>query len=90
MYCKMCCLLESICPRIAHLLDIKLFFSIGVKEKKRYIPMYDVALELGDSMSLDPPVIHAVSGCDSPSLFCGVGKKWRLTTMEETLQCLKE
>ena len=72
----------AICPRIVYLLGIKLFFKTGVKDKKRIIPMHDVASDLGESMSLALPVIHALSGCDSTSSFHGQGKKRWLTAME--------
>ena len=71
----------AICPRIVYLLGIKLFFKTGVKDKKRIIPMHD-ASDLGESMSLALPVIHALSGCDSTSSFDGQGKKRWLTAME--------
>ena len=46
----------SICPRTMLLVDIKeLYFKTGVKNKKHFIPMHAVSLEIGYSISL----VHA-------------------------------
>ena len=73
----------AICPRMVHLLDIKLFFKTGLKEQKRIIPMHDIASELGERMPLALPVIHALSGCDSTSSFFNKGKKTWFATLEK-------
>lgn len=67
----------ALCPRNARLLNIKLFFRTGAKEKRV------VELRLGDNISQALPVIHALSGSDSTSSFYGVGKKRWFTTMEK-------
>jgi len=65
----------AICPRVSLQLGIKIFFKTGTRQQKRFIPMHDVALELGEKLSNSLPVIHALSGCDSTSAFYGMGKK---------------
>ena len=75
--------IAAICPRIVHLLGIKLFFKTGEREQERFIPMHDVASDLGVRMSMALPVIHALSGCDSTSSFYGQGKKRWLAAMEK-------
>ena len=61
----------AICRRIVLLLGIKLVFKTGVREHKKFIPMHDVASDLGERMPLALPAIHALSGCDSTSSFYG-------------------
>ena len=75
--------ITAISPRIVLLLGIKLFFKTGVREHKRFIPMHDVASDLGERMPLALPVIHALSGCDSTSSFYGQGQKRCLATIEK-------
>ena len=73
----------AICPRAMLLLDInELHFKTGVKNKKRFIPMHAVSSEIGHSMSLLLPVAHALTGCDSNSLFSGIGKRSMLNILK--------
>lgn len=69
---------EAMCPRYCILLGInELYFTTGVKQKKRFIPIHKVVEKNGHDMSLVLPVIHALSGCDSTSSFSGIGKlRW--------------
>ena len=65
------------------LLDIKeLYFKTGVKNKKRFIPMYAASSEIGHSTSLVLPVAHAVTGCDSNFAFSGIGKQSMLNILK--------
>ena len=62
----------AICPIVTLLLNIgELFFN----NKKQFIPMHKICSEIGNNMSLVLPVIHALSGCDSTSVFSGIRKK---------------
>ena len=73
----------AICPRAMLLLDIKeIYFKIGVKNKKRFIPMHAVSSEIGHSISLVLPVAHAPTGCDSNSAFSGIGKRSMLNILK--------
>ncbi len=74
----------AMCPRYCRLLGLReLYLKTGVRQKKRFIPMHDVANELGDSTSQMLPAIHAASGCDSTSAFFGIGKQRWLNLIEE-------
>lgn len=53
----------------------QLWFRTGVKDKLRHIPMHTVAAELGPEVCDALLGLHAVTGCDSNSSLCGIGKK---------------
>ena len=67
----------AMCPMYCKLLGLEeLFFKTGVKQKARYIPMHQVAVNLQQSgMCMALPALHAFSGCDSTSAFFGMGKR---------------
>ena len=66
----------AVCPRVTLLLNIgELFFKTGVNNKKRFIPMHKISSEIDHDMSLVSPVIHALTGCDSPDALFEIGKK---------------
>ena len=53
----------------------QLWFKTGVGKALRYVPMHEVASSLGPSICKLIPAFHAVTGCDSVSSLCGIGKK---------------
>ena len=53
----------------------ELWFRTGTKDKLRYIPMHQVARKLGPTLCSALPGFHALTGCDSTSALCGIGKK---------------
>ena len=40
----------------------------GVKDKKRFMSMHDVAESIGFEVSVILPILHAATGCDSTSV----------------------
>ena len=76
----------SMCPRAVHLLHLQqLFFKTGMKEKKRFIPMHDVAERIGSEVSVILPMLHAATGCDSTSAFASHGKSIALKAFYDDL-----
>ena len=69
----------TMCPKAVHLLNLQqLFFKTGVKDKKQFIPMHDVAERVGSEISQILPLLHAATGCDSTSAFASHGKNTSL------------
>ena len=95
----------SMCPKAVHLLNLQqLFFKTGVKDKKRFIPMHDIAERVRSEISQILPLLHAATGCDSTSAFASHGKTqhlkllmmisiipWKLDSLSEVtlLSCQK-
>ena len=54
------------------------------KDLVRYIPIHDIARELGSEICESLPAFHALTGCDSTSCLCGKGKPraWRIYRKE--------
>ena len=67
----------TMCPMYSKLLGLEeLFFKTGVKQRARYIPMHQVAVNLQQSgMCMALSALHAFSGCDSTSAFFGIEQK---------------
>ena len=66
----------AMCPLYFITLGLEEFyFKTGKEHKKRYIPIHSVVDELGNDVCMMLPIIHAASGSDSTSSFCGLGKK---------------
>ena len=53
----------------------ELWTGFGIRQRYRYIPVHDIVRELGPSKALALPVFHALTGCDTTSVFSGKGKK---------------
>ena len=79
----------AMCPRVCLLLGIKIFFKTGVRDYRRYIPMHTAASDLGETLAMALPVIHTLSGCDSTSAFCGVGKRRWVTVLSKNPSLLE-
>ena len=46
-----------------------------MRQRYRYIPVYDIVREFGPSKTLALPAFHALTACDTTSAFFGKGKK---------------
>ena len=46
-----------------------------MRQRYRYIPVYDIVRELGPFKASELPAFHALTGCDTNSAFFGKGKK---------------
>ena len=61
-------------------LGIELWFKTGVKDKARFVPLHELARNVGEDICQLLPGIHSLTGCDSTSGFFSVGKvrplKW--------------
>jgi hypothetical protein len=53
----------------------ELWIHFGVGKTERLIPVYELAVALGQRKCLAFPVFHATTGCDTESCFYGKGKK---------------
>ena len=53
----------------------ELWVAFGVGKHFRYIPIHDIANQLGADKTLALPLFHALTGCDTTSFFAGKGKK---------------
>ena len=61
---------------IHHYKNIKreLWLRTGVKDKSRFVPLHEIAINLGTKHCDILPVCHALSGCDTTSAFSRLGK----------------
>lgn len=57
----------------------QLWFRTGVKDKLMYVR--NLAAELGPQLCDTLPAFHALTGCDSNSSLCGIGKKKAFNTI---------
>jgi hypothetical protein len=53
----------------------ELWIAFGVGKHFRYIPAHEISRQLGPQKATALPMLHALSGCDVTSFFCGKGKK---------------
>jgi len=58
----------------AERITASMFVKIGVKEKKRIISIDEIVGELGVTCCTALPALHAFTGNDYTSAFCGLGK----------------
>lgn len=66
----------------------ELWFSTGVKDRLRYIPVHAVSEKLRQKLCKSLPAFHALTGCDTTSSLTGVGKKkaWEALCRSEAQQ----
>lgn len=50
---------------------------------RRFIPIHIICKELGSSICLALPIIHALTGCDTTSAFYRIGKKTALNVAQK-------
>ena len=53
----------------------EIWVAFGHGDKFRHIAAHSIAAVLGTELSQGLPFLHAISGCDTTSNFCGIGKK---------------
>ena len=75
----------------AHFEDLyckELWTKTGVKDRQRYISVYDIYLSLGRLLSKCMLSLHALTGSDFTSTLSGIGKKkaWNLLLKNELIQ----
>ena len=61
--------------QIQHLQISELWIEFGIGKHYRFIPAHLVALSMGPKRASALPFFHALTGCDTTSAFCGIGKK---------------
>ena len=61
--------------QIQHLQISELWIEFGIGKHYRFIPAHLVALSMGPERASALPFFHALTGCDTTSAFCGIGKK---------------
>ena len=52
----------------------------GTGKSKRFVPAHEIADSLGSIKSAGLLMFHALTGCDTTSSFCGIGKKTAWST----------
>ena len=65
---------------VVQLEDTEIWVAFGTGKHLRYIPVHDVAQQLGNEKARALPMFHAFTGCDSVSSFAGRGKKTAFET----------
>ena len=61
--------------QIQNLQISELWIEFGIGKHYRFIPAHLVALSMGPEKASALPFFHALTGCDTTSAFCGIGKK---------------
>ena len=51
-----------------------LWIAFGTGKHFRYLTIHDIAAQLGPERAKALPMLHALTGCDTVSLFSGKGK----------------
>ena len=54
--------------------SLTIILQTGVKDKKRFIPIHDVAESSASEVSVTLPILRAVIGCNSTNTFALHGK----------------
>ena len=68
--------------QIQHLQISELWIEFGVGKHYHFIPAHLVALNMGPEKASALPFFHALTGCDTASAFCGIGKNTAWDTWE--------
>ena len=55
--------------------ECEIWLAFGHSKNFRYVAAHTIAVELEDNLSKGLLFMHAFSGCDTVSSFCGIGKK---------------
>ena len=58
----------------------ELWLAFGTGKSFRYQATHQIAASLGQEMSCAPPIVHALTGCDTVSRFAGHRKKTAWST----------
>ena len=53
----------------------ELWVAFGTGGHFRFIPIHEVAAAVGPTKSVNIPLFHVLTGCDTVSSFAGIGKK---------------
>ena len=73
------------CPMYMYRLEFdELYVKTGTSMKQKFILIHSLAKDLGRHLSHELPCLHALSGCDSTSAFCGI----YLSTFILSITCL--
>ena len=68
----------------------QLWFKTGVGKALRYIPVHEVSNSLGLEICKLLPAFHSVTGCDSVSSLCGIGKKSAFNVLKSNVDELTD
>jgi len=62
----------------AEQLSQEVWFRTGTSKQRKYVPVHDIHMD--DDVRRNLPAYHALTGCDTVSQFCGLGKKttWKI------------
>ena len=60
----------------------------GHSGKEHYIPIHDIATELGTSVCECLPAVHVLSGCDSTCFLHGIGKRTACSVLVKNVEVL--
>ena len=66
------CLLSAFVSLNQEIDDLWIVF--GIQQRFRYIPIYNIVMDLGHAKSTALSAFHALTGCDTTSSFYGKGK----------------
>lgn len=55
--------------------SFEIWVAFGHGDKFRHIAAHSTGADLGTELPQGLPFLHAISGCDTTSNFCGIGKK---------------
>ena len=72
----------------ANVINASLLWLTGTRLRRRCVSLTNIAVNLGEDMSAALPGIHAFSGWDTTSAFCGKGKAtaFRLASQKDCLR----
>ena len=68
----------------------QLWFKTGVGKALRYIPVHEVSNSLGLEICKLLPAFHSVTGYDSVSSLCGIGKKSAFNVLKSNVDELTD
>ena len=77
---------------IQHYKNIKreLWLCTGVKDKSRFVPLHEIAINMGTKRCDILPICHPLSGCDTTSAFSRLGKLKLWNEVSESVKTYKK
>ena len=69
-------------------LSREIWFRTGTAAQRRFVAVHDIKLE--HAMCQNLPAYHALTGCDTVSQLCGIGKKSTWKTFKEHTHLLDD
>lgn len=68
----------------------ELWIEYGCGKYRKFIPIHEICVKLSPEICINLLAFHSVTGCDTVSTFCGIGKKtaWKVWMSFREIDCV--